>query len=172
MGLLDFGKKKEEENKKRGFVGFVLLSDESFDIKKQAEYLGAGLGTDVPCEESDNIIVTEYKGCMVSLMFLPKPVPDGEAEYFARGNYMWKDGEETVKNHKAQIIVSVMGGDNAIEAGKIFVKTVLAALRQENAIAVYTDGAVHEPNFYREAAKALDNDDLPIMNWIWFGVYA
>ncbi|MCM1578339.1 MAG: DUF4261 domain-containing protein [Ruminococcus sp.] len=174
MGLFDFVKKKEKDKdngKKGGFVGFVLLSDESFDPQQAAKDLGESLGTEAPETEKDGIIVTDHKGCMVSLMFLPKPVPGEEAEHFAGGNYMWKDAVETAKKHKAQIIVAVMGGESPIESGKIFVKAVLAALKQENAVAVYTDGAVHEPGFYRTAATAMDNGMLPILNWIWLGLY-
>ncbi|MDE6593590.1 MAG: DUF4261 domain-containing protein [Oscillospiraceae bacterium] len=175
MGLFEKGKEKENE-KKGSFVGFVLLSDTNADMKKLSEDLGESLGIDVPYEKSEKegteALVADHKGCHMMFGFMPMPVPNGEAEYYAECNYMWKNGVDVVKKHKAQIIVGITGNGDVIETGKIFVKAVLSALRQENAIAFYSDGAVHEPNFYREAAKALDKDDLPILNWIWFGVYS
>lgn len=173
MDLFGLKKKKEDEDEEKNvFVGFVLLGGDEFDLKKLTVDIGKCFGTAAPEAEKDNITVTEHNGCMASFMYVPKPVPNGEAEHYARGNYMWKEALAVTKQHRTQIIVSVMGGESPIERGKVFVKAVLAALGQENALAVYTDGAVYEPKFYREAAKIMEKGELPILNLVWFGVYS
>lgn len=44
-------------------------------------------------------------------------------------------------------------------------------LKQPAALGIYTDGAVFEPDFYRQFSLMLKENELPLMNWIWFGLY-
>ena len=46
-----------------------------------------------------------------------------------------------------------------------------AELKQDNAIAVYTDGVVFQPEFYKTVAAMLHEDGLPVLDWVWFGPY-
>ncbi len=43
--------------------------------------------------------------------------------------------------------------------------------RQQYASGVYTSGTVFEPRFYQCFAEMMKEDELPIFNWIWFGLY-
>ena len=36
---------------------------------------------------------------------------------------------------------------------------------------VFTSGVVFEPRFYEGFASMMKEDELPIFNWIWFGLY-
>ena len=143
-------------------------------MPKLAEDLKNSLGTDVPYNESSdkNNIVISLGETLITVSFMPAPVPNGEAEHYAKSNYMWKEAADTAKAHKAHIIAAVLGkSSDTIEKGKLFVKTVLSCLDQKYAAAVYSDGAVFEPSFYRDAASAMQNDALPVLNWVWFGIY-
>ena len=46
-----------------------------------------------------------------------------------------------------------------------------ACCRQKYATGVYTSGVVFEPRFYEGFADMLKGDELPIFNWIWFGLW-
>ena len=52
-----------------------------------------------------------------------------------------------------------------------YVKLVAACCRQKYATGVYTSGVVFEPRFYEGFADMIKDDELPIFNWIWFGLY-
>ena len=81
----------------------------------------------------------------LAVAIMPAPVPNQEAEHYAGANYMWKDAVEVTKSHKAHLMVSVLGKDaNLLERGKLFTKVVSSCLKQERAIAVYTDGTVFQ----------------------------
>ena len=54
---------------------------------------------------------------------------------------------------------------------KLFTKIVATCLKQDNAIAVYTDGVVFQPEFYKTVAAMLHEDGLPVLDWVWFGSY-
>ena len=69
-------------------------------------------------------------------------------------------------------MVAVLGKEeDLLEKGKLFTKLVAACCRQKYATGVYTSGVVFEPRFYEGFADMLQNDELPIFNWIWFGLY-
>ena len=73
---------------------------------------------------------------------------------------MWKDAVEVTKSHKAHLMVSVLGKDaNLLERGKLFTKVVSSCLKQERAIAVYTDGTVFYPQFYCDVASVMQQDN-------------
>ena len=69
-------------------------------------------------------------------------------------------------------MVAILGKEEKIlEKGKLFTKLVAACCRQKYATGIYTSGVVFEPRFYEGFADMLKEDELPIFNWVWFGLY-
>lgn len=164
----------QEKESKGGFVGFVLLADENWD----KEQLKNDLQTDWSLnavENDDSIgenLVFPVGDMMAVVGLMPTPVPGGEAEQNAANNYMWPEAVDTAKNHRAHLMVSVLGSESdQWEKGKLFVKLIACCCKQENALGVYTSGTVFEPRFYMAAADMMKQGNLPILNWIWFGLY-
>ncbi len=156
------------------FVASVLLSQNEWDIKKLISDCKADWNMDIPYDNNAEMLVAFMGDITLAVTIMPTPVPNQEAEHYAKANYMWKDAVEMTKSHKAHILVSVLGKDAGLfEKGKLFTKVVSSCLKQKGAIAVYTDGAVFEPRFYCDAASVMQQDDdvLPILDWVWFGVY-
>lgn len=179
MDLLGIGARKPAGNKDAGgFVGFVLLSEPVWDKARFEQDLLEDWGIDAAAPETErdgqdpDILLLERENLRLAVSFIAAPVPGGEAEHYAEANYLWPGAAETVKGHKAQILVAVLG-DNAglLDRGRLFTKAVASCLRQEHALGVYTDGAVFQPEFYRGFAKAMRKDGLPIPDWVWFGLY-
>lgn len=153
------------------FVSFVLLSEPNWDLSQLIKDLKDEWNIDFPTQENDDTLVEEFGNGFIALSLMPVPIPDGEAERYARANYLWKEAESVVKSHQAHIIVAVTGNDNnLIDKAKVTTKIVDACLKQKNAIAVYADGAVYAPEFYHMFALSLHEDILPIYDWIWFGI--
>lgn len=197
MGLFGFGKKKEnsvgenvgqtgsnggneknDDNNTNGFVGFVLLSEQEWDKEQLAKDLKSEWGIKIPKdalnadEKYKDILLFDQENLMIAITFIPAPVPADEVEHYARANYMWKDAVEAAKNHKAQLLVAILGGEtDQRKRGKMFAKVVSSCLNQKHAIGVYADGAVYEKTFYREAAEMAKHDGLPVLNLVWFGIY-
>lgn len=187
MGL--FGRKQKEEHHKTydcdyskdigSFAGFVLLSDTSWDKDKFLRDFKEDWGIEITEEEhsekpeDDNkLVYADVEGMRVVVGLIEGPVPDGEAEYWAQGNYMWKDGVEVVKTHKAQLIVCILGDcPDILSKGKLYVKLAASALKQPNAIAFYNEGAVFPPDMYTAFCEPMKNGGLPLLNWVWFGIY-
>lgn len=187
MGL--FGKKKKEEHHEGNsfdysrdvgsFAGFVLLSEPEWDKDKFLEDFKKDWGIEIVEEDhiddpddDGKLVYADVEGLRVVVGLIEAPVPNGEAEYWAQGNYMWKDGVEIVKTHKAQLIVCILGDSpDILVKGKLYVKLAASALKQENAIAFYNEGAVFPPDMYIAFCEPMKIGGLPVLNLVWFGIF-
>ena len=163
----------EKDNIKGCFVSSVLLSQNQWDKKQFIHDFEEDWGI-VLTDDDDNgdVLVGMFSGMTLAIAIMPGPVPNGEAEHYAQGNYLWKDATEVARQHEAHILVSVTGDQsNLLERAKLFTRATSSCLKQSYATAVYTDGMVFQPEFYRDMAALLQEDELPVMDWVWFGIY-
>lgn len=176
MGL--FKKNNASKGEKRdigNFAGFALLSEPRLDKEKFFADLKADWDIDVPDdpEPEDDVIYADVNGYRVVVGLMPAPVPDGEAEYWAKGNYMWQDAVEVAASHKAHAIIAILGKeDDLIEKGKLFVKAVCAIMKQETAVAFYNEGAVFPPKMYLDFAGLMSDGHVPVLNLVWLGIFS
>ena len=168
----------EDESDHTGvFTGFVLLSKAEWDkeqfIRDMKEKWDIAVDEyDASEEKDDDALVFEVGDMLAAVSLASYPIPGGEAEGNAENNYMWQDAVKAAKEHRAHIMVAVLGKDeDLLEKGKLFTKVVAACCRQEYATGIYTSGVVFEPQFYEGFADMMQNDELPIFNWIWFGLW-
>ena len=159
------------------FTGFVLLSRGEWD---KAQFIrDMKEKWDIPVEEydasedkSDDALVFEVGGMVAAVSLAACPIPGGEAEANAENNYMWEDAVKAAREHRAHIMVAVLGKEeDVLEKGKLYTKLVAACCRQKYATGIYTSGVVFEPRFYEDFADMMLEDELPIFNWIWFGLW-
>ena len=158
------------------FTGFVLLSRISWSKRQLIRDLEEmwGISAEEDDEDSnDDALVFEVDGRIAAISLMRGPIPNGEAEANAENNYMWPDAADVAREHRAHLLVFVgeKDDDDLIERGKLFVKLLAACCRQESATGVYTSGVVFQPEFYEAMAGMMNEDELPIFNWIWFGLY-
>lgn len=156
------------------FAGFALLGEPSIDKGKLAADLKEDWGIDISDDSKpeDDVIYTEVDGFRVVIGLIPTPVPDGEAEYWAKANYMWQDAVEITASHKAHAIIAILGDDNnLIKKGNVYVKVVCAMMKQDNVIAFYNEGAVFPPKMYLDFAGLPKDGHVPVLNLVWMGIY-
>ena len=168
----------EDESDHTGvFTGFVLLSKGEWDkeqfIRDMKEKWDIAVDEyDASEEKDDDALVFEVGDMVAAVSLATYPIPNGEAELNAENNYMWEDAVKVAKEHCAHIMVAVLGKEeNLLEKGKLYTKVVAACCRQEYATGIYTSGVVFEPRFYEGFADMMKEDELPIFNWVWFGLY-
>ncbi len=156
------------------FAGFALLSEAKWSKAKFIEDMKTEWGVEVPDEkpEENDVVYAQVGDLTLVIGMMPAPVPDGAPEHFAHGNYMWRDAVETVKSHKAHLLVCILGDSGDIlEKGRLYVMASAAVLKQESAIAFYQEGAVYEPEMYLVCARMIKSQQLPLLNLVWFGLY-
>lgn len=174
---------ENEENTEypEAFNGFVLLNTHECDL----EMIKAHLLRDwnITYNESDDegqieqdkdgMLVFEVEGCTVAVGYMDTPVPNGEAEYFAQSNYLWREAVETTKTHVAHIIVAVLNSNESspLDRGKLYVKLASSCLKLPNAIGIYTSGTVFQPALFVQLAEVMKSEDeFPLLNLIHFGL--
>lgn len=171
---------EEETDHKGSFAGSVLLSKAEWDKEQLIRDLREewGIVDDEPAEgdedveNSDDAVVMRVGNMMLIVTLFHGHIPDNEAEINAENNYMWPEAVEVAKAHKAHIMVAVLGEEEKLlERGKLFTKAMAVCCKQKYATGVYTSGVVFEPRFYEGLADMLKKDELPIFNWVWFGLY-
>ena len=171
---------EEKTDRKGSFAGSVLLSKAEWDKEQLIRNLREEWGIvdeepdegDEDDENSDDAVVMRVGGMMLIVTLFHGHIPDNEAEINAENNYMWPEAVEVAKTHKAHIMVAVLGEEEKLlERGKLFTKAMAVCCKQKYATGVYTSGVVFEPRFYEGLADMLKEDELPIFNWVWFGLY-
>ena len=171
---------EEKTDRKGSFAGSVLLSKAEWDKEQLIRDLREEWGIvdeepdegDEDVENSDDAVVMRVGNMMLIVTLFHGHIPDNEAEINAENNYMWPEAVEVAKTHKAHIMVAVLGEEEKLlERGKLFTKAMAVCCKQKYATGVYTSGVVFEPRFYEGLADMLKKDELPIFNWVWFGLY-
>ncbi|MBD9116956.1 MAG: DUF4253 domain-containing protein, partial [Sutterella sp.] len=167
----------EPVDRKGVFLGFVLLEKAHWDKGRLIADLKAEWDIDVPEEDKDDrkdngdSLVFEAGDMIAAVSLMHGPVPGGEAEDNAENNYMWPDAVKAAQSHAAHIMVTVLGKETDVRLrGQFFVKLAAACCRQPGVLGVYTSGVVFEPSFYADMAGVMKEGELPLNNWIWFGL--
>ena len=164
------------ENTGGNFNGFVLMDTHQFDVMEVVQQIKDdwGIEAEVTQDEdaSENAVVFDVDGMLAAISFIDALVPDGEAEYFAKSNFFWKEAVDVTKQHVAQILLVVLGHDRtAEEAGILFVKIASSALKCGHALGIYTSGTVFQPEMYIRSAEEIKEGGFPLANLIYFGLY-
>ena len=159
---------------KDSFTVFVLLSEGEWDkrqfIRDMKEKWDIAVVEDA--NQRYDAAVFEVDDMIAAVSLIPAPIPNGEAEANAENNYLWKDAVKVAKEHRAHLMVAVLGKEeNILEKGKLYTKLAATCCRQKYAVGIYTSGVVFEPRFYESFADMMQEGELPIFNWIWFGLY-
>ena len=165
---------ESEENGTGPFVGFVLMSKGQWDKQQLIYDLKEkwNITAEEDKDQRDDSLIFEIDDMIAAISLMPYPIPDGEAEVNAENNYMWPEAVTAAKEHSAHIMAAVLGKEeDVIKKGKLFTKLIAACCKQKYATGVYTSGVVFEPAFYEGFANMMKEDELPIFNWIWFGMY-
>ena len=160
------------------FTGFVLLNEAKFDREKFLKDLKddwkitLDLGKEDESKEKD-MLVGDIDGIMVAVALMPAPIPNNEAVDNAKTNYRWKDAVKVAEEHKAHILVSLLGEPNLVEGAKLYTKIISALTKQDNCTGINVLGTVLNPDMYRDFTKYYEENDMfPVENMIFIGLYA
>ena len=159
-------------------TGFVLLNEAKFNREKFLKDLKEDwkitldLGDDSENKEKD-MLVGNIGDIMVAVALMPAPIPNNEAIDNAKTNYRWKDAVKVAEEHKAHILVSLLGEPNLVDGAKLYTKIISALTKQENCTGLYVTKTVLNPDMYRDFTEYyVENDMFPVENMIFIGLYA
>lgn len=178
QALRESGKENAEYDAKKGsFNGFILLKDKKWDREWIKEKLNekCGLTLEDDGKESEHqdkehvdALIFEKGATRIVLGFIDCPVPNKEAEQNAAYNYTWKEAVEVTSQHQAQIIVSILGEHQDIQAdAKLYVKVMAVLCRMENVLGIYSNGTVYQPQYFFASEECLEKDIFPLPVLVW-----
>ena len=173
------GGSEEKKDRTGGFIGFVLLKEAKWEkqavlrtLREEWGITPDDTGEDPSKDEDKNMAVFWVNGTMCAYSLMEAPVPGGEAERFAAANYFWKEAVEVTGTHTAHLLISVMGNEkDPVGAAKLFTALAASVLPQPEVLGIYTSGTVFQPEFYLKVAQDLKAGDLPVMDWVYVGLY-
>lgn len=162
----------ETKEQKAIRVGSVLLKDPEIDFSALCDTLIKLYEVeDKDCTRNEYTLVFNFENNVISVGLMDTPVPNGEAEYYAEANFLWREAVETVKQHKAHLLVTTMNLEgNPIGAAAVFTDVVNTCSNEIKALGIYTTGNVYEPSYYDEWAQKIVNGEYPIPLWVYLGL--
>ena len=160
--------------KQIAFGGFVLLSTKEFDKNEILLNLRMSFGIrinpdTVKYEENENMIKFEYEDMICMMVYSPSRLEDKVMLKRAELNYTYKNAVHDCDRHIAHILIGVAGGKSHIQSAIMFTKLASSCLNVPNAISIYCTHNVIEAQSYVQESDVLNEDFLPIENWIYVG---
>jgi hypothetical protein len=105
--------------------------------------------------------------CAVAL--LPAPIPWSDLEGPCATNWMWPEATEKMRDHRAQLLVTLFGSPLGRVDGAVTLTKVVAAMVEahETAGVYWGDGTlVIKPDVFVELAQTATTEDPPIPIWV------
>ena len=185
MGIFDFFRKKtpaaggnaeradsEEEHATRHC--FVLCrAAEPGDLSRAAEVVARVFGPGYSADAEENIItVTFGEDAVGFLAHMPAPIPGGEAEDNADGNFLWPNGKDEAAKHGSHVIVTSIGGgeQTPIQSAIAVSRLALVALDVFDGIGVYWGNAsvCNSRRIFEDFCDSISEEHVPVPVWLRF----
>lgn len=157
---------------------FVLCrSTEPGDLSRANRVVKRIFGRGYSCEVSEKDIITVSRGndTVGFLAHVPAPIPDGEAEDNADGNFLWPNGRQEAAQHRSHVIVTNMGAggeqtpvQSAIEVSRL----ALVALDLFEGIGVYWGNACvcNSRQVFEDFCENMSEEHAPVPVWLRFQI--
>lgn len=179
--LCSFGSAEKAAPQEGAFVCSVLLSGAWFDKDKfLCDFYTDWSLPIIPDDSTDSNAISSVSPSLVfsadnmtaSITLVPFAVPRHEAEKAASCNYLWPNAHKVTQKHKAHLLITVLDIDAPpIDKGILLVKIASTCCLQLPAMGVFTGGTVYQIGLYRNMAAVIKSGQLPVFNWVWFGLY-
>lgn len=177
MGLFSFFKKSENKipESNSAILGMILLNEvNSLNIEGVLSDLEEKWNLKIKSKEIDNeASVINIDGYNIAIGNVPAPIPGDEVKSTAEYNYLWQNAVDEATKHKGHIILSIMNaGKNPIKENILFNQIAASILQNSKSLGIYIGGRslLIEKDFYLTNTETMSEEDLPLYNWIYFGL--
>jgi len=190
MGILDFFRKKkpvaagpkgkhaDAEAKDATRHCFVLCrAAEPGDVSQASGVVARVFGRGYSAEVAEEKIITVTKGedTVGFLAHMPAPIPGGEAEDNADGNFLWPDGKDEAAKHLSHVIVTTMGAgeQTPVQSAIAVSRLALVALGVFDGIGVYWGNAsvCNSRAVFEGFCESISEEHVPVPMWLRFQLF-
>ncbi len=167
--------KPERESEPKTLLCFVLCKtktpgDLSHASQVVSEVFGPGHSAD--CDEKNFVTVARGGDVIGFLAHMAAPIPGGEAEDNADGNFMWPNGREEAAAHASHVVVLVKDGlaRTPVQLALVLSKLALASLRIFDGLGVYWGNASvsNSREVFENFCEEMSEQSLPVPVWLRF----
>lgn len=156
--------------------GTVLLNDKKpLDFKTLAETIRKDWGIRLDSFQATAKTLALYTtGATVMLAYVDYPASIVEIKSAAEGAWMWPAARDEAPLHQTQVVVTVVGANNRpVQLYKLYTRAAAAVLDNTRACGVYLPNQylLQSKDFFLQAARNLDQNELPIYCWVYFGMF-
>lgn len=156
-------------------LGMILLNESnSLDMKNLIlDYESIWKLKIVSKEIGEEATLLEIDGYKILIAILSIPIPGDEIEFAADYNYLFENGKQITSNHKGHVILSIVNsGQDPLKENILFSKLTSGILENSNSSCFYMGSRtlLIEKRFYVMNTKSMLEGELPIFNWIYFGL--
>ena len=154
-------------------MGFVLLKDANLDWPRFRHALINDWHLTVSDDEvKDGTVVMRVNDMLVACSLMPTPVPEGEAELYAKNSVLWKNAADEVAKHKAHCLIAIMSKNGTkTEQAELFTKVAASMLGLKNTIGIYKYPTAYESSYYIKIAEVMNHGEFPTPVVIHVGMY-
>lgn len=122
---------------------------------------------------NDGIVIFSNDKYKIVILSVDAEIPEDELEGVCKISHLWKDAQEETSKHQSHIILSVSSDiQDLVELNMQFVRIAASVLRNTKSIGIYlgNQSLISPRDYYIKIADNMSNDDLPLTNWIYFGL--
>jgi hypothetical protein len=144
------------------------------DLSRAGRVVAQVLGRGYSAEVSDTHIVSVTRGgeTVGFLAHMPAPIPDGEAEHHADGNFLWPNGKDEAAGHRSHVIVTNIGGgeQTPVQSAIAVSRLALVALELFDGIGVYWGNAsvCNSRALFEGFCENISEEHVPVPVWLRF----
>jgi hypothetical protein len=154
---------------------FVLCSKEQpSDLSHAGEVVAQVFGRGYSADVSEGNIITVNRGeeTVGFLAHMPAPIPKGEAEENADGNFLWPNGKDEAARHRSHVIVTNIGAgeQTPVQSAIAVSRLALIALKLFDGIGVYWGNAsvCNSREAFEEFCADMSEEHVPVPMWLRF----
>lgn len=157
-------------------TGVVLLNEAAMpSFKKITQNLSGKWTTKVDSLViNDKTAIFEANNVTVTMAYFDYPDPSDDLMAACGISWLWKNAAQSAINHKAQLVISIIGEERrALEMYMLFARCAAAALESTGGIGVFMNSQylVLEKGYYLTAAAGLlKQQSVPLYCWVYFGI--
>ena len=118
-------------------------------------------------EPGDDLALVRVAGGTALVSLMNSPIPNGELQEVCKYAWYWKAACDTVKDHRAHLLVVLMGTElDRLGSAVLQTKIVAAVIEATNAVAAYWGVNLQPRDVFLKGATHVSREWIPTTLWV------
>ncbi len=118
-------------------------------------------------EPGENLVLLRVADGTAMISLINAPIPNGELQEACKYAWYWKAACDSVKDHKAHLLVMLMGtGLDKVGSALLQTRIVAGVLEETNAIAAYWGVNLQPRAVFLKGSARVSRESIPAILWV------